>query len=196
MTESIDSNKNVLDREILEGLKGGDRKIFELIFKTYYATLCSYANGLVQSFDSAEEIVQEVFINIWNSHAKIEIRTSLRAYLYKSVYYGCLNHIRNKKRNIDQKQFPDEFNKKAELLLLGTSNTPFTLMVSDELEKELERAIEKLPDQCCKIFCLSRFENLSYIAIAEKLGITVSTVKTQMSRAMTKLMENVDQYLK
>jgi len=196
MDESKDPIGRALDKEILEDLKRGNQRTFELVFKSYYPGLCNYANGLLQSFDSAEEIVQEVFISFWNSHAKIEIHTSLRAYLYKSVYYGCLNHMRNSKRINPGSQLPIELKQKSELLLLATSHTPFTLLVSEEFEKELDRAIEKLPDQCRKIFCLSRFENLSYPAIAEQLGITVSTVKTQMSRAMTKLMENVDQHLK
>ena len=88
----------------------------------------------------------------------------------------------------------DENNQQTELLLIATSNTAFTNILSEEIEKELKSAIENLPEQCRKIFCLSRFENLSYIEIAKLLGITVSTVKTQMSRAMTKLMKNMDKY--
>jgi len=194
MDVSADLISGSNDKEILEGLRKGDRKTFELVFKAYYPRLCNYANGILHSFDSAEEVVQEVFINFWNKHATIEIYTSLKPYLFRSVYYGCLNYLRKNKTIKDSVRLPDESEQKKELLLLATSTTPFTLLVSEEFEKELDHAIEGLPDQCRKIFCLSRFENLSYAEIAEKLGLTVSTVKTQMSRAMTKLIENFDEY--
>ncbi len=192
MAEPTESNKAIFDKEILAGLKNGDRKIFDLIFKSYYQGLRGYANGLVHSYIAAEEIVQEVFINIWKKHAQLEITISLQAYLYKSVYHGCLNHIRNAKRINHTHQNTTEIEKKATLLLLATTNTPFALMVSEEMEKELDLAISKLPEQCRKIFYLCRFDNLSYTEISQKLGVSVSTVKTQMSRAMKKLMENVN----
>ena len=192
MDVSADLNSGANEKKVLEGLRRGDHKTFEIVFKDYYPRLCNYANGLLHSFDSAEEIVQEVFINFWNNHGKIEIYTSLKPYLYRSVYYGCLNYLRKNKKIIHSVQLNNESNPKTELLFLATSTTPFTLLVSEEFEKELGRAIEDLPDQCRKVFCLSRFENLSYAEIAEKLGLTVSTVKTHMSRAMTKLVENVD----
>jgi RNA polymerase sigma-70 factor, ECF subfamily len=183
------------DSDILEGITNGDKKIFDLVFKKYYSGLCTFANDYLRSLDIAQEIVQEVFLYLWENRGRLQIQISLKAYLYRSVYNRCMNYIRDntslsyKKINIDQ------LKNQSDLLFIEIPDTIFDTSFSDQIEQELEQTIEGLPEQCKMIFRLSRYENLSYPEIAHHLDISLSTVKTQMSRAMNKLHEKMSKYL-
>jgi RNA polymerase sigma-70 factor, ECF subfamily len=182
---------NDIEGEIINGLKNGNRNIFNIIFKNFYAILVSYAKDLVKSYEAAEEIVQEVFIKLWEHRARIVIQTSLKAYLYKSVYNASLNYLRDIRRkpvrlvNIDDPDY-------LETLTIDESEWFFISGRLEKMEETLQSAIMHLPDQCRQIFELCRYENLSYPQIAEKLSVSLSTVKTQMGRAMAKLKEAMD----
>ncbi len=182
---------NNVENEIIKGLTNGDRDIFNIVFKTFYGVLCAYARVMVKSYKTAEEIVQEVFVKLWENHAQINIQTSLKAYLYRSVYNTCLNYLRNTKRimhhqvNIDQ----------PGILETMVIEEPDWLSIPGRLEKMqeiLQTGMQHLPDQCRQIFMLCHYEHLSYPQIAEKLSVSLSTVKTQMGRAMAKLKETLD----
>jgi RNA polymerase sigma-70 factor (ECF subfamily) len=183
-----------LEQEILKGIRNGDRSIFDSVFKEFYSKLCAFAKDYVKSNDIAQELVQEVFFNLWESHSKIHIKSSLKAYLYRSVHNHCLNYIRQintRARNLQIEQI-DEW---SDLLSLELREDVFDEIFTEKVEFELEKAIASLPEQCGNIFRLCRYENLSYPEIAKQLDISLSNVKTQMSRAMNKLRECMDKYL-
>lgn len=179
---------NNVEKEIISGISKGDRNIFNIVFKSFYSLLCAYAKELVKSYQIAEEIVQDVFVSLWENHKKINIQTSLKAYLYRSVYNACLNYLRNQKKHLAHQV---DINSSPYLESIITYE-PDWLLAPDRLEhmeEALKTAINELPEQCRQIFILCRYENLSYPQIAEKLSISLSTVKTQMGRAMSKLKE-------
>jgi RNA polymerase sigma-70 factor, ECF subfamily len=185
-------NMNILEKDLCEKIKLGDEKAFEYIFKSYYALLCTYAFDLIRNDEQAEDLVQEVLIKVWENRSKIDIKTSLKSYLYRSVYNQCLNllkHIRVVKK-LENKYIEDTL-LNVEFVLFTEETFTLDDYFYEGLERDIEEAIQSLPEQCRIIFQMSRFENLSYEEIARKLDISVNTVKTQMRRALEKLRTNI-----
>jgi RNA polymerase sigma-70 factor (ECF subfamily) len=181
--------------ELYKMFKNGSEEAFEAIFKQYYTGLCLYASSVVKSDFVAEEIVEDLFLKIWQDYISIEITTSLRAYLYKSVHNRCIKYLRHQK--VEQKYniyYLESVNNNA-LDFSVSSDYPIANLISQELEKEIEEAVNNLPDQCRECFCLHRYDELTYPEIAEKLNISVNTVKTQMCRALQKLREALKDFL-
>ena len=183
------------DAYIIEGFNKGDKLIFELVFKTYYPGLCIYAQDLVKSADIAEELIQEYFLYLWENHSKIHIKTSIKAYLYRSIHNRCLNYFRDKFPSASKRMHLEQLRPQMELLSIEIPDNFFDPSFSEQVEVELDQAIDNLPEQCKEIFRMSRYDNLSYPEISSRLKISLSTVKTQMSRAMKKLSERMDKYL-
>lgn len=181
------------DSDIIEGVKSGDKRFFDLVFKNYYSGLLSFAKDYLRSQEAAQEIIQDLFLFLWENKEKVQIKTSLKAYLYRSVHNRCLTFLRDSASQ-NRLQF-DHIKGNANLLIEEISETVFDRAFAEHAEKELEETIESLPEQCRKIFRLNRYEKLTYPQIAEKLGISLSTVKTQMSRAMNTLYEKMKKYL-
>lgn len=185
----------LLEKDILEKINKGDREAFDLVFKRYFPGLCTFARDYVRTYDVAEDIVQEVFINFWIDRKKIQILISLKAFLYRCVYNRCLNYLRDinshpHKISLDE----GNFKQVIELSLPEITDTDFNMLFSEKLENELNKAIEDLPEKCKEIFIMCRNEHLAYPEIAKKLNLSLSTVKTQMSRAMSKLLESTNKY--
>lgn len=180
--------KQFPEAELLFGLKQGDSKSFELLFEKYYYKLCNYAMVFLKSKDLAEEIVQETFIKFWENRDKIEISSSFRAYIYKSIYNHCLIYLKK------QDGLRSKFEKMAEEIVyhyqINHERTNFYLSENKnekDNELRLNKLMEKLPEQCKDIFYKSRFENLTYQQISESLNLSVNTIKTQIKRALHKL---------
>ena len=175
----------ILEKEIIHKL---DTKNFEKLFKKYFSTLCYFARKYISDVESSKEIVHDVFINLWNKRDSIDLQKSVKSYLFTSVHNRCLNYIRDNKKfdhNIEQ----------LETLHENTNWEATDSLVHMEMENKINRIIESLPDRCREIFVLNRFDNLKYSEIAEKLGISVKTVETQMSKALKILRENLKEYL-
>lgn len=185
---------NWLEKDIYEGIKNGDKNIFDLVFKSHYSGLCIFANDYLKSYDIAEEVVQEVFVTLWEKRSKIIIKTSLKAYLYRCVRNGCLNYIRDNSTKDFKKVQIEEIKSRSDLMFIEIPDTVFDWAFTETMEHELDETIESLPEQCRIIFNMSRYENLPYPKIAETLNISLSTVKTQMSRAVNKLREKMSKY--
>jgi RNA polymerase sigma-70 factor (ECF subfamily) len=160
---------------------------YENAFKSHFKALHSYAYSIVKDDIMAEEMVQNVFFKLWKNREGIDIHQSLIAYLYRSVYYESLNHLRHEKT-------------KAEYRSHAARNTSNAESASEkvklnELRSHLEAAIKKLPEQCRTIFQMSRFEELKYLEIAAKLGISPKTVENQMGKALRILRTELTDFL-
>ena len=172
-----------------------DESAFDIIFRTYYKSLCAFASNYVRNHEASEEIVQDFFCHFWDNNRDISISTSLQGYLFRSVHNRCLNYIRDEK--VRQKHIAEnQYILSDDELLSGPVPAFYeSPIVISELENNIKLAIDTLPDQCKTIFCLNRFEDLSYTDIADKLGISINSVKTQMTRALQKLRESLKDYL-
>lgn len=159
----------------------GDYTAFDRIFKRNYPALCAYSKRLVMSPQLAEEIVDDVFFNLWNNRNKIRISTSFHAYLVTCVRNRSLDCLRQQKRE-----------KKKSLLehaetLPCRQSIAYESMILEELHHRIRAAVRILPAQCRIIFQMSREEDLKYKEIAERLNISIKTVDTQIGRALKHL---------
>ncbi len=165
-----------LDAMAMQNNDVSTEKAFRVLFDTHYASLCRFAAGYVNDYSAAEEIVQQVFINIWDHRQNIEQEKSIKSYLFTSVKNRCLNHIR------DTKKFRSYYlDVEAEMEIPVYDNDKIS---ESDLEKQIAEALDKLPEKCREVFELCRFEELSYKRTAEKLDISVKTVEAQMSKAL------------
>jgi RNA polymerase sigma-70 factor, ECF subfamily len=185
---------NLREKELINGLQLGNRSTFDFLFRSYYTGLCSYANSYLKSKDISEEIVQEVFVKLWEKHNKIFIHTSIRAYLYQRVFNTCMNHIKGIQSSGFKHVDLEDVSIRNELMSMDLADEEFSKMFSEDVEKDLESAIDDLPDQCREIFRMCRMDNLSYKEIASTLKVSKSTVKTQMSRAMNRILKQMEKY--
>jgi RNA polymerase sigma-70 factor (ECF subfamily) len=161
-------------------------KSFETVFSAYYPALVSYANTLVKDMDEAEDLVQQVYIRLWEKRESIEIHTSQRAFLYKAVYHACLNRIKQQKVRSNFAQT---------IPIYAHVDFEYEKLEQKELRKRLDAAIDLLPEQCGKIFKMSRYEHLKYQEIAEQLGLSIKTVENQMGKALKILRQQLKEYL-
>lgn len=138
--------------------------------------------------EEAKEVVQSIFFNLWIKRTEIEISTSLKSYLYKAVQNYCLNQLQQEK--IKRKYMI----RKAHLPKQNRENGELK-MEEDELRKVIKSAILKLPEKRREIFELSRFEDLKYTQIAERLTISVKTVEAQMSKSLEYLRKVLKEYM-
>jgi RNA polymerase sigma-70 factor (family 1) len=186
---------NNIEKEIFSKIQDGDIKAFDILFTSYYPILCIYAKDLLKVSEIAEEVVQDVFVKLWKNRSSISIKTSLKAYLYRMVHNHSLNYIRDNSTRKTIKAFSmDDLKWRFELLELESSYSILDELLSDQIEDDLNKAIDALPEQCKKVFCYSRYQGLSYSKIADELDISVSSVKTQMQRAVERLKEVLVKY--
>jgi RNA polymerase sigma-70 factor, ECF subfamily len=174
-------------------VKKGNIRAFEILYKSYFPSLCLYSYGLIPDEELVKEIVNDVFLKIWDKRREIDIQYGIKPYLFRCVHNACLDHRRLKK-NIRQYQTIDISDKIRELADHDEEYI-FQQIGFKRLEKDVTASIDKLPDRCREIFILSRYELLSYIEISEKLNISVNTVKTQITRALESLRFSLKDYL-
>jgi RNA polymerase sigma-70 factor, ECF subfamily len=179
-------------QQLINGLKQGDVPAFEELYKQYYIFLCLIAGHIVRNPSDAEEIVSDVFVKLWNIREKIDITTSIKAYLIKAVHNTSLNYLERGKM---EKKLTDSISNSDYELLAWGSDYPLGQLYEKEIMNILDHGISTLPDACRQIFILSRNEDMKYSDIANKLGISVNTVKTQMKIALMRLRENLKDYL-
>jgi RNA polymerase sigma-70 factor (ECF subfamily) len=179
---------------LIESIKKGDQKSFEFLFKSYYSNLCKYARNIVHNQESAEDLVMDIFVRIWEKPDKLVISTSISGYLYQSVHNHCLNFLTRK-----QKQFSElnaeTINRLNALVPQDHSSDPLSGINIVELTKRIELGIENLPQECRKIFLMSRTDDLSHKEIAAILGISENTVKVQIYRALLKMHSVLKEFL-
>jgi RNA polymerase sigma-70 factor (ECF subfamily) len=164
------------------------RSDFEVLFKTHYSSLCSYANSFLRDVDASEEVVQEVMFKIWTNRKTLVIDTSMKSYLFRAVRNGCMNVLKHIKVR-------DEYRSWREHAGDENLRSKEDDIIASELEQKIREAIDRLPMERRKVFVLSRYDGLTYGQIAEKLGISVKTVENQMGKALKTLREELAEYL-
>jgi RNA polymerase sigma-70 factor, ECF subfamily len=167
----------IRDTEIIGRIRQGDIRQFETLFRSSYVSLVKYAGTLIKDQDTAEEIVQDLFVRLWQDREKINIESSLNGYLFRSVHNRCLHHIEHRKvveRHASEMSYESELH----------TEDPSGALQYKELQAKIAAILERLPERCGKIFCMNRFEGLKYSEIAEKLSVSVKTVEANMGKAL------------
>lgn len=155
-----------------------DLDSFKKLFLEYYRPLTIFAFSYVKNSDTAKDIVQELFIKIWEKRNEVKVKQDVKAYLYQCVKNACLTFIQTKGKIHLSLESVDS--QKIE-------NTLMDQIISIETEERIFTAIEELPPQCKTIFKLSRFEKMKYSDISKKLGLSVKTIENQIGSALKKL---------
>lgn len=151
---------------------------FETCFKEYYSPLCNYAHTLISDKNLSEDLVQEIFLKIWDK--KPNINSSISSYLYRAVKNSCIDTI---KKKMQQSILPIEE-------IEDPIDTPFELNREQNLSAikiKVEKAIDSLPPRCREVFIMRRNLKMSYKEISESLNISKKTIENQMNSAIKKL---------
>lgn len=177
------------DKKLIKEIKKGDIKSFEILFKDYYEDLCVHATHYLKDLDLAEEAVQDVFFNIWKNKEHINIKQSVKSYLYVSTKNKCLKMIRSQNT-------ANQYSNYIQNTPRQHVSTPVDELNVKELNLLIERTLKELPDKAREIFKMNRFQGLKYTEIADRLSISVKTVEANMGKALKIFRRNLNEFLK
>lgn len=156
----------------------------EKLFREFFPSLMAFSMKILGDEDAARDVVQQVFIRLWERRDNLDMNTSLKSYLFTSVHNRSLNVIRDRGK-FSEGEVPEE----------AVELNPRRQMEVLEMEARIREVVQGLPEKCREIFEMNRFEGLKYGEIAEKLGISVKTVENQVSKALKILREKLANYL-
>jgi RNA polymerase sigma-70 factor (ECF subfamily) len=149
-----------IEADIVPQIVQGNKNAFETLFKSHYANLCGYAVKYVWELEQAEEIVQDLFFNLWNKRSDLYISSSLESYLFRAVRNSCLNYLKHKKIRDNYASVVQDTHNPGR----GLNENPIETL---ELQKKIDESIESMPPERKKIFLLSRYEGLKYKEIID-----------------------------
>lgn len=180
-----DYNDNNL---LIEALRNGDEKAYAYLIDTYHHKLCVYANSLVKNIYSAEDIVQNVFIKVWEQRTRLKPDHALKSFLYKLVYNEFIDLYRKNQSLFSlEKSYYDALNS-----IVFEDDSESFQRVLNVVNKE----IQNLPPKCKEVFILSKKEGLTNIEIAEHLDVSVKTVEAQITKAFSILRTSLEEKIK
>ncbi len=173
------------DRAWVAAIRTGDAEAFEAMFRAYKNDLVGFTESLLHSRETAQEVVQELFLRIWQQRELWEFAGALNSYLFRAVRNRAINYIRHERVAT---RFRERVAGGADQPIGGSQPRPADERVRvADLASAIERAVHDLPDRCREVFRLSRYHHLNNAEIAEVLDISVNTVEVQMTRALTVL---------
>ncbi len=165
------------DQTLIVAIRKSDYVSYNKLFVRYYNRLCQYVYGMIQDKSDSEDIVQELFLQLWNGRKKIAVTENVSAYLYKMAKNRTLNHIRsaaNYKKLLDSQESQSGYYEEGQLEV-------------DEFRIALYDCIDKLPDRSKQILILHRVQGMKQKEIADKLNISVKTIKNQIWTSLQRL---------
>lgn len=175
------------DQEIIRGIRDGNAQVFKVLFDYHYTSLCQYACTVLRDMDEAEDVVQAIFTKLWDKRTDLEVQQSVRTYLFRAVHNRCMNLLEHRKV-VQQHQA-------AGAHAMQTAYGTPADSLPDELDQRIQEAIQSLPEQCRRIFMMSRYDELRYAEIAVQLNLSVNTIENQMSKALRLLREKLKDYI-
>ena len=174
------------DKFFIEGIVNRDSKIFDIVFTYYYSGMCSLANRYLNNSVQAEDVVQDVFVNLWTKGDQIKIHSSLKAYFTGAVSNKCIDLLKHRKVVREYE---------AHQMHTSIKHQTYSLYVETELEENINKALKKLQPRCREIFEKSRFYGVSNQDIATELSISKRTVELQISNALKVLRKELSSLL-
>ena len=182
----MDTN-DASERALQQRIRAGDESAFDTVFRTHYAHLVRMAESVVREHALAEEVAQEVMLELWRRRETLQVAQTFRAYLLRSTRNRALNHVRHQRIVA----------REAAIAAIDAPNAPSAEdeVLGTELEQAVRAAIDGLPKKCREVFLLSRDQGLKYAEIAVALEISVKTVEKRMGQALAELRQRLDQWL-
>lgn len=161
---------------LIDGLKEGNTKVFDYLFNYYYSGLVVFSNRYLLDMAAAEDLVQDFFFQLWASHRTISINQSLKSYFFTSVKNKSLDFLKHQKIGV---RVGNEL-----LYLQKEMLEEKDFLVESELDRQLNLALDKLPEKCRQIFMMNRFDGMKPVQIAEKEQLSVRTVEGHIGKAI------------
>jgi len=184
----MEANPRITDEQLLTRLKAGEPSALDALFRRYYADLCRLANRYVRNEAHAEDIIQELFVSVWEKRGSLpEGLTSIGGYLNRAARNRSLNFLR------DQNRIPVDDGEVPETIPSGGQASDD--LEQDDLRQRINNAIDRLPERCRLVFTMSKLDDMSNREIAEALEISPKTVENQMTRAYRFLREWLSAWL-
>lgn len=180
------------DAQLIDRLRLGDHQAFKLIFDQYYTLMCAIAYEYVEDYYASQNIAEDVMLSIWEKRAQLNISVSLKSYLLSAVRNRSIDYLRSNSREIEAVSFESET---GSSYCFVPDEELFGQIVLLELENRIQRIIDMMPEECKKVFLLSRYEEKSYQEIADELNISINTVKYHIKKALSLLREELKEYV-
>ena len=177
------------DFEILQGIANHSQQSLRLLFDSFSSRLIHFSNSILRNRETAIEVVDEVFVKFWKNCEQASSIRNINVYLYTAVKNSSLNHLTRKSNELTTDPF--EFIN----LNNSTDENPEQLMITAELFRKIEKAVDELPPRCKMIFKLVRQDGLKYKEVAEILNVSSNTVDAQMVIAVKRLSEKLGNLL-
>ncbi len=175
------------EQSLFQQMKDGDMAAFRALYDRYYKYLVVTSNNILGDGEAARDLSQDVFFDLWRKREEIEVQSSLKAYLRRSVVNKTLNHIKARRLDYtDPGQLPER---------PSTALDAHSQLETADLEQVIHTAIAALPERCRIIFTLCRLENMTHKEIAEQLNISTKTIENQMTRAIASLREAIGPHI-
>lgn len=171
---------------LLQKVALGDQLAFRELYHTFHKRLHYFAFALVKTKEAAEEIVEDVFIRLWNQRSTVTGINNLKIYLYTATKNTALNYLSRKARESIIEPFDN-----IDIALQETGVSPEQIMITAEIYQKIRQAVEALPPRCKMIFKLIREDGLRYKEVSEILNISINTIDAQMAIAIQRITEAV-----
>jgi RNA polymerase sigma-70 factor (ECF subfamily) len=186
--------ERVIDKDISTRLRNGDEKAFEAIFYAWYHSLLHFCNEYIFDTETSRNIVQSVYMKLWERRHSIDESKSLKAFLYTMARNECLSYLRHLKTEVSfvnniSATFDDQM-----LAYDALNELDFKSLDLEKIESVISETIASLPDRCREVFSMSRYGNLKNREIALKLNITEKAVEANITRAVKILRVNLKDY--
>lgn len=187
-----DIKAELLETHLIEQLREGNHQAFKLIFERYYSLMCAIAYEYVEDTYICQNIAEDVMLSIWEKREQLHISVSIKSYLLTSVRNRSIDYLRGKSRKMDSVSY-DDIPGISECFI--PDEEIFEKIVLLELEDKISEIVDKMSPESRNVFILSRYEEKSYVEIAEELHISVNTVKYHIKQALALLREGLKDYL-
>lgn len=180
---------------ILRKIVKGDIHAFEMFYKKYHSRLFIYARKYLADDEAIRDLLQEFFTDFWENREKLDIHTTPEGYLFRSIHNRCIDYIRKNTIRNDFSDLSDLRLNEIKAQYFFSENGPLNTVFSEDIEAIVDKVIADLPEQCRRIFLMSRKEGLSTRDIAEALDISPRTVESHVYRVLKTLKTNLSDYL-
>jgi RNA polymerase sigma-70 factor (ECF subfamily) len=175
--------------DLIAALKEGNAQAFSLLFKAFYRDMVLFGGTYLPQQTVCEDIVQSIFLKLWNERATLVIETSLKSYLLRAVRNACLDEIRHRNIVLEHESYVLSSLRPDDLVDTGS------YVLYSELQRHLRRALERMPEAYHEAFAMNRFEGLKYREIAGKLNVSERTVEVRIGKAIDFLRKYLQEFL-